>query len=411
MDLLRGGPETSWRVAYTRQESVRQLAQDRGRQGALLRWAQQRAETIAEDAQRPTTGVTHHERMQQMETQVADAEADLARVRQLVEDVEDELIATLNRLSDFLPNGPSPLARGLNDLGDRWDSLSPWEQILISVVIAAGVAASGGSLGVAIGVSGAATYGMAHAHGAATFLTDPNSATRGYFSTVTPLDAAGDVAEGALTFGPWAFGGAVMGRGANVLLTEGVAPSFAVARASGLAADAGVIDFRAFLNRDPIVLADGEILKAVEGTQQAAAAARVDDRADGALKVRGAAADYQVQVFGSGEKLVRLEGHDLPASVDGISTEYGGTIGDAKWVGDASKSSFNNPASFASVKMQDLVVQKMDVVLLCAADAADAFRGSGVVEIVTNNVEAASAWEARMRALGVPGYVRIHPGG
>ena len=61
-------------------------------------------------------------------------------------------------------------------------------------------------------------------------------------------------------------------------------------------------------------------------------------------------------------------------------------------------------SSFAPV-----AVEQMDTALRRLAAASEAFEAGRPVEIVTNSAAAAAAWEARMRALGIPGYVRIQP--
>ena len=70
------------------------------------------------------------------------------------------------------------LAGLLDRVGAWWNSLSDWQQVAVGAGVAALVVASGGSLGLALGISGVATYGLSYAHGAATFVRDPRAATR-----------------------------------------------------------------------------------------------------------------------------------------------------------------------------------------------------------------------------------------
>ncbi|MBB2923739.1 hypothetical protein FHR80_002664 [Cellulomonas cellasea] len=113
------------------------------------------------------------------------------------------------------------LAGLLENAGQWFNGLSPVQQIAVGAGVAALVALSGGSLALAIGVSGVATYGLSHAEGAATFARDPVRATADYLATTTPLEAALDGGELVLTFLPGNFAGAAAGRGARSLLSTG----------------------------------------------------------------------------------------------------------------------------------------------------------------------------------------------
>jgi len=82
------------------------------------------------------------------------------------------------------------------------------------------IALSGGSLGLAFGLSGVTTYALEHGHGAADLLRDPRTAVRDYLSTATPLEAVLDLLEFGLTFAPGNFAGAAAGRGVRSVTGE-----------------------------------------------------------------------------------------------------------------------------------------------------------------------------------------------
>lgn len=90
-----------------------------------------------------------------------------------------------------------------------------------------------------------------------------------------------------------------------------------------------------------------------------------------------------------------------------ITTEYG----DAKLVTSGTSPSWYIPESLTSPAMRDLAQGQMDRTILRLSEASDALGGTKAIEITTNSLESARVWEARMSALGVPGYARIHPGG
>ncbi len=86
--------------------------------------------------------------------------------------------ALASQIGPTLTAVPFPwLAGALDALGTWWDSLGLGGQIAVGVGIAALIALSGGSLGLAFGVSGAATYLLDHSHGLASFSRDPATAT------------------------------------------------------------------------------------------------------------------------------------------------------------------------------------------------------------------------------------------
>jgi len=105
------------------------------------------------------------------------------------------------------------LAGQFDNLGQWWATLSPAQKIFAGLAIAALVALSGGSLTLAFGVSGALTYTAEHAQGATTLTRNPTAAIRSYLNTTTPLGAAADLGEFALTFAPGNFAGAAAGVG------------------------------------------------------------------------------------------------------------------------------------------------------------------------------------------------------
>lgn len=67
------------------------------------------------------------------------------------------------------------LAAQLDGLAGWWDGLSVGEQIAVGIGIAALVALSGGSFGLAFGISGVATFLLDKGHGAADLSRDPRA--------------------------------------------------------------------------------------------------------------------------------------------------------------------------------------------------------------------------------------------
>lgn len=112
---------------------------------------------------------------------------------------------------------PSPdtdewLAGVLDALADWWHEQPLLTQLAIGAGIAALIVLSGGSLGLALGISGVLTWGLDKSAGIATFVRDPRQATRDYFATATPAQLAADTLGVALTFAPGNFAGAATGR-------------------------------------------------------------------------------------------------------------------------------------------------------------------------------------------------------
>nr|WP_146819629.1 restriction endonuclease fold toxin-2 domain-containing protein [Actinotalea fermentans] len=177
-------------------------------------------------------------------------------------------------------------------------------------------------------------------------------------------------------------------------------------RAIDWADDSGVIDFQAWLRREPIDLTDGTQLVAATAEEQAAAAARIADLPEGPLQTSGPPAAYQSSVYGATERVVTLPG-GATRSVDGITSPYGLIPGDAKLVSNPA-SSFYIPGTL-DPDLGAVAIAKMDRTLETLVDVSEALGGNGVVEIVTNNAASAAAWEARMVAGDISGYVRLQP--
>jgi hypothetical protein len=209
------------------------------------------------------------------------------------------------------------LAGLLDGLAGWWAGLSPGSKILVGVGIAALVGLSGGSLGLAFGVSGVATYLAEHGHGAADLVRDPAVATRSYLATATPWWQA--------------------------------APS-------------------------------------------------------GQVRASGPEAAYQVRLYGDTERLVS----NRPVTwADGATPDYG-AIADAKFRTNAS--SFYDPASLSHPDLREIAIAKMDNRLLKYNSVLSSPDSPGrVLEIATNDPAVASFIEDRLRALGIPGYVRLEP--
>lgn len=112
-----------------------------------------------------------------------------------------------------MPPGPgSWLAGTLDAVAGWWHDQPLVTQLAIGAGIAALLVLSGGSLGLALGVSGVLTWGLDHSAGIATFTRNPRQATRDYFATATPAQLAADTVGVALTFAPGNFAGAATGR-------------------------------------------------------------------------------------------------------------------------------------------------------------------------------------------------------
>jgi hypothetical protein len=110
------------------------------------------------------------------------------------------------------PSTDQWLAGVLDALADWWHDQPLLAQLAIGAGIAALVMLSGGSLGLALGVSGVLTWGLDKSADIATFTRNPQQATRDYFATATPAQLAADTLGVALTFAPGNFAGAATGR-------------------------------------------------------------------------------------------------------------------------------------------------------------------------------------------------------
>ncbi|UZN01640.1 restriction endonuclease fold toxin-2 domain-containing protein [Cellulomonas sp. S1-8] len=300
------------------------------------------------------------------------------------------------------------LAGILGRVDDWWHGQPLGMQIAIGVGIAALIALSGGSLAMAMGISGVLTWGLDKSAGIATFVRDPDQATRDYLATATPTQLALDTLGFVLTFGPGAFGGAVLGRGVRTVADDVVADPAAwlAARRFDLAEDAGVLDLGAFLRREPVPLADGSVKQALDDAEQAVAQARFNALPTSGLRGgHEAGSAYQTRIYGPTEKTVVLADGTL-VHPDGFTPQYA-AVGDAKHVGSGT-SSFYAPEPGSS--LERIVIAKVDPKLLNLADAARQVGGpDAVVEYVTNSAAAARFLESRMVELGIRGYVRLVP--
>ncbi len=304
--------------------------------------------------------------------------------------------------------GASWLAGLIEDLGRWWHDQPMSTQLLIGLGIAALVTLSGGSLAFAFGISGVLTWGLDKSGGIATFMRDPQRATRDYVLTATPAQVAADTLGVALTFAPANFAGATIGRSVRTTAKDVAAdPAAWLATRRALltdGSDAGVIDLDWFFGRRPVPLADGTVQPALSAAEEAAAVARYEALPHVPLSAKGDELQYQLRVYGDNERVVELaEGRTLP---DGFTSTYG-AVGDAKYVAPGSGSSFYEPA--VGSKLEEVATRVMDKRLLRLAEAASRLGDTGVIEYVTNSPAAAKFFEDRMIALGLRGYVRLVP--
>ncbi|MGH9151099.1 MAG: restriction endonuclease fold toxin-2 domain-containing protein [Acidimicrobiales bacterium] len=295
------------------------------------------------------------------------------------------------------------LAGLFEGLAEWWAGLGWGGQIAVGAAFAALVVLSGGSLGLGFGLSGVATYAAGEGHGVATFARDPAAATRAYLATATPQGLLLDAGEALLTFAPSNFAGAAVGRGVrNAVADYADDPAaFWAARQASLGAEAGVVDPGAFVRREPIELADGTVHEAVhDGGRQLDQ--WVDARPTEPVKASGDAATYQRQVYGDDERLVG------PGTwADGRTSAYG-AIGDAKLVLEGR--SWYNPTSMGNPQLAEFATRDIRGRLVkYRAVLDDPSNPVKVLKIVTNDPAAAGFFEAQMRDLGVPGYVRLEP--
>jgi RsiW-degrading membrane proteinase PrsW (M82 family) len=298
-------------------------------------------------------------------------------------------------------------ARLLDALGQWWSGLSPGAKIAVGAGIAALVVLSGGSLGLALGVSGAGTYVLGHSRGAADFVTDPAAATRSYLAHTTPLGLVADTGEAVLTFLPGNFAGAAGGmavRNGLDLYLRNPEAWWAAQRTLGRG-DAGVIDLGAFLRRDPIALADGSNWPALAPDERTAMQEWWDSLPTSKLNATGPEGRYQSGLYGNTERIVTSTPKKTIA--DGATIDYG-AIADAKFRVQAR--SWYDPASLNSDKLAAFAQQDMDLRLAkYGAVLNDPGTPAQVLEIATNDPAAAAFIESRLRALNIPGYVRLEP--
>jgi hypothetical protein len=172
------------------------------------------------------------------------------------------------------------------------------------------------------------------------------------------------------------------------------------------AVDAGVVTPEFFLGRRTIELADGAPVPALSSTDASAALSQYNASPASHLHAQGPEAAFQRGIYGDNERVISL-GEGRVVIPDGFTSQYG-AIGDAKFV--ASERSFYIPDSMGNTALGRIAQERMDRTLARLGSGANALGGNGVVEITTNNVQAAQFIEARMRALGVHGYVRIIEG-
>jgi PrsW family intramembrane metalloprotease len=281
------------------------------------------------------------------------------------------------------------LAGALDALGSWWDSLGLGSQIAVGLGIAALIALSGGSLGLAFGASGAATYLLDHGHGLAAFSRDPAAATRRYLATTTPQGAIADLGEFALTFAPGNLAGAAGGRFTRQTVLRGIGPRVNLGR---LAAGKSVI------------LSDGTTMARLGDTEAATFGRWGDGLTWQPARGTGAARAYQVKVYGEHEPLVSRPGQPRTFA-DGLSRDYG-SVGDAKFRDSAS--SFYDPDSLHP-SVQQIAREKIDKLLLDYKRVLDdPGNPAQALELMTNDPRVARVFAQRMRALGVHGYVVIN---
>jgi hypothetical protein len=311
-------------------------------------------------------------------------------------------------------NASEPMAwlAGVADgLAQWWGDQSLGTQIAIGAGIAGIVVLSGGSLGVALGVSGVLTWGLDKGDGIATFVRDPNQATQDYITTATPGQVTADTLGFALTFAPGNFIGARIGQGIRATADDIARDPSAWLAAQRAAVrddpERGSIDIEWLLGRKPVPLADGTTRPALSAVEEAAAAARYEAYPSTPVKgAPGPARDGQIRVYGDNERIVHVPSEEINVHPDGFTAQYG-AIGDYKHV--TSARSWYIPDGIENAKMRELATRKIDSTLSRLQNAADEVMGSGdgVVEITTNSEAAAEFIESRMRELAIRGYVRL----
>ena len=281
------------------------------------------------------------------------------------------------------------LAGALDALGTWWDGLGLGGQIAVGLGIAALIALSGGSLGLAFGASGAATYLLDHSHALASFSRDPATATRRYLATTTPQGAIADLGEFALTFAPGNLAGAAGGRFTRQTVLRGIGPRVNLGRLT-----AG----------KSVILTDGTTMARLGQDELATFTRWGDDITWRQAGGSGASRAYQVKIYGEHEPLVSRPGQDKVWG-DGLNRSYG-SVGDAKFRDSAS--SFYDPHSLHP-RMRPFARTELDRVLLRYKEVIDdPASPARTLEIMTNDPQVARVFAQRMRALGVRGYVVLN---
>jgi hypothetical protein len=117
-------------------------------------------------------------------------------------------------------DGPFWLAGVLDSLADWWNDQPLITQLAIGAGVAALIVLSGGSLALALGLSGVLTWALDHGHGLAALTRDPRGAIRDYFTTATPAQIVLDTLGTVLTFLPGNFVGAKAAQGIRYAITD-----------------------------------------------------------------------------------------------------------------------------------------------------------------------------------------------
>jgi len=291
-------------ISHARQPDETRRAALAGGRLAVCELHQQRASVIAAAAHADTTRRRLATRGLALLGLAAMLAAGLLLAPTLARQIGHSLTAT-----------PFPwLAGALDALGDWWNSLGPGGQIAVGIGLAALIALSGGSLGLAFGVSGAATYLLDHSHGLASLSRDPATATRRYLATTTPQGAIVDLGEFALTFTPGNLAGAASGRLTRLALLRRIGPRVNLSRlATGKS----------------IILTDGTTMARLGDTEVATFGRWGDDLTWQPARGTGANRAYQVRIYGEGEPLVSRPGQEETWG-DGLNRRYG-SVGDAKF--------------------------------------------------------------------------------
>lgn len=284
------------------------------------------------------------------------------------------------------------LAGLLDSLGDKWDSLSPAQQLLIGVGIAALIVLSGGSFGLALGLAGAATFLAAHGHGAATFLRDPRRATVDFVTHVTPQQLAGYALEIALGRVLPAGVGALAGRGTRQLigLYRRDPAAFRAAMRSRAVDDAGAVNWSK--------------LWAGPTARQRWVDDYLSDPANTFVRTHKNDPDWLAyQQKHAGPREVRLRGvgpggREREIFADGLHVDKDSVVAaESKWVENPARSSFQGDFP---PKVQDMMMKDFDDEMFrYAAVIRDPSNPVGRLRIITSTEPAARYLLARARRI------------